>query len=302
MKKIIAGILSGMLILGGISAFAEENVNVKLNDELLFFDTQPQIINDRTLVPMRKIFEEIGAVVQWDDGTVNASYNDTNITLTVGDKTAVIKKADDIQTIILDTEPMLINDRTLVPLRFVGESLGLNVAWDENEQTVYLCKYEKPAAIMDVDGYGRMVIELYPEYAPKTVDNFMKLAKSGFYNGLTYHRVIKDFMIQGGDPLGTGFGGSSETIEGEFAANGFTQNTLAHKRGVISMARSMQYNSASSQFFIMHQDNAYLDGEYAAFGKVKSGIGVVDKIANVKTDANDKPLESVVISSIVIDE
>lgn len=302
MKKIIAGILSGILILGGISAFAEENVNVKLNDELLVFDTQPQIINDRTLVPMRKIFEEIGAQVQWDDGTVNASYNDTEITLTVGDKTAVIKKADDIQNIILDTEPMLINDRTLVPLRFVGESLGLNVAWDENEQTVYLCKYEKPAAIIDVNGYGRMVIELYPEYAPKTVDNFMKLAKSGFYNGLTYHRVIKDFMIQGGDPMGTGFGGSSETIEGEFAANGFTQNTLAHKRGVISMARSMQYNSASSQFFIMHQDNAYLDGEYAAFGKVKSGIDVVDKIANVKTDANDKPLESVVISSIVIDE
>lgn len=302
MKRIIAGILSGILILGGISAFAEENVNVKLNDELLVFDTQPQIINDRTLVPMRKIFEEIGAQVQWDDGTVNASYNDTEITLTVGDKTAVIKKADDIQNITLDTEPMLINDRTLVPLRFVGESLGLNVAWDENEQTVYLCKYEKPAAIMDVDGYGRMVIELYPEYAPKTVANFIKLAKSGFYNGLTYHRVIKDFMIQGGDPMGTGFGGSSETIKGEFAANGFTQNTLAHKRGVISMARSMQYNSASSQFFIMHQDNAYLDGEYAAFGKVKSGIGVVDKIANVKTDANDKPLESVVISSIVIDE
>ena len=302
MKRIIAGILSGILILGGISAFAEENVNVKLNDELLVFDTQPQIINDRTLVPMRKIFEEIGAQVQWDDGTVNASYNDTEITLTVGDKTAVIKKADDIQNITLDTEPMLINDRTLVPLRFVGESLGLNVAWDENEQTVYLCKYEKPAAIIDVDGYGRMVIELYPEYAPKTVANFIKLAKSGFYNGLTYHRVIKDFMIQGGDPMGTGFGGSSETIEGEFAANGFTQNTLAHKRGVISMARSMQYNSASSQFFIMHQDNAYLDGEYAAFGKVKSGIGVVDKIANVKTDANDKPLESVVISSIAIDE
>ncbi len=302
MKKIIAGILSGILILGGISSFADENVNVKLNDELLVFDTQPQIINDRTLVPMRKIFEEIGAQVQWDDGTVNASYNDTEITLTVGDKTAVIKKADDIQNITLDTEPMLINDRTLVPLRFVGESLGLNVAWDENEQTVYLCKYEKPAAIIDVNGYGRMVIELYPEYAPKTVDNFIKLAKSGFYNGLTYHRVIKDFMIQGGDPMGTGFGGSSETIEGEFAANGFTQNTLAHKRGVISMARSMQYNSASSQFFIMHQDNAYLDGEYAAFGKVKSGIGVVDKIANVKTDANDKPLESVVISSIVIDE
>ena len=142
MKKIIAGILSGILILGGISSFADENVNVKLNDELLVFDTQPQIINDRTLVPMRKIFEEIGAQVQWDDGTVNASYNDTEITLTVGDKTAVIKKADDIQNITLDTEPMLINDRTLVPLRFVGESLGLNVAWDENEQTVYLCKFK----------------------------------------------------------------------------------------------------------------------------------------------------------------
>lgn len=141
--------------------------------------------------------------------------------------------------------------------------------------------------------------ELYPEIAPITVDNFVKLCKEGFYDGLTFHRVIPGFMIQGGDPLGNGMGGSSQTIKGEFAANG-VQNDLKHTRGVLSMARAMDPNSASSQFFIMHADAPHLDGQYAAFGKVTEGLDEVDRIANVATDFNDKPKEDVKMKTIRI--
>lgn len=139
--------------------------------------------------------------------------------------------------------------------------------------------------------------ELYPEAAPKTVENFLKLVDEKFYDGLIFHRVIKGFMIQGGDPTGTGMGGSKDTIVGEFRANGF-QNDLAHTRGVLSMARTNMPNSASSQFFIMHQDAPHLDGQYAAFGKVVEGMEAVDKIASVKTNCQDKPLKDQRIKTI----
>ena len=142
-----------------------------------------------------------------------------------------------------------------------------------------------------------MELELYPQYAPITVENFIKLAKEGFYDGLTFHRVISGFMIQGGCPLGTGTGGPGYEIKGEFKQNG-VDNPLKHTRGVISMARSMMPDSAGSQFFIMHQDAPHLDGAYAAFGKVISGIEVVDEIASVPTDWRDKPLEPQVIDKI----
>lgn len=135
---------------------------------------------------------------------------------------------------------------------------------------------------------GDMKFNLYDDLAPKTVENFVTHAKNGYYDGLIFHRVIKDFMIQGGDPTGTGMGGSEENIKGEFAANG-VENPLSHERGVISMARSRKYDSASSQFFICHADAKYLDGQYAAFGKVIEGMDVVDAIAETKTDANDRP-------------
>lgn len=135
---------------------------------------------------------------------------------------------------------------------------------------------------------GNIVIKLCPEVAPKTVANFQKLVSANFYDGLIFHRVISGFMIQGGDPQGTGFGGSKETVKGEFLANG-VPNSLSHKRGVISMARSANPNSASSQFFICHKDATFLDGQYAAFGAVTEGIETVDKIAAVQTDRNDKP-------------
>ncbi len=152
---------------------------------------------------------------------------------------------------------------------------------------------------IEMENGKEILIELYPETAPITVTNFEKLVKQGFYDGLIFHRVIKGFMIQGGDPEGTGMGGSDEKIKGEFARNG-VKNDLRHTRGVISMARSMMPNSASSQFFIMHQDAPHLDGDYAAFGKVVKGIEVVDEIADAKVDFNDKPLEPQVMKKVTI--
>lgn len=134
-----------------------------------------------------------------------------------------------------------------------------------------------------------ITLELYPEIAPITVENFAGLVRDGFYNGLIFHRVIAGFMIQGGDPMGIGIGGSGKNIKGEFRANG-VENNLSHERGVISMARSQMFDSASSQFFICHDDATFLDGQYAAFGRVIEGIETVDEIAMVKTNMQDKPL------------
>lgn len=139
--------------------------------------------------------------------------------------------------------------------------------------------------------------ELYPETAPITVENFVSLIKEKFFDGIIFHRVIKGFMIQGGDPTGTGMGGSEKTIKGEFLSNGVV-NELKHTRGVLSMARTMDPNSASSQFFIMHADAPHLDGQYAAFGKVTKGMEVVDAIANTRTDFRDRPLEDQRIKTI----
>ncbi|MGN1276145.1 MAG: peptidylprolyl isomerase [Floccifex sp.] len=151
--------------------------------------------------------------------------------------------------------------------------------------------------IITMENGGIIEAELYPAIAPKTVENFVKLINEKFYDGILFHRVIPGFMIQGGDPKGNGTGGSKETIKGEFDANGF-KNTLKHTRGVLSMARTMDPNSASSQFFIMHQDAPHLDGQYAAFGKVTKGIEVVDQIASVRTDFRDKPRKPQIMKSI----
>ena len=142
-----------------------------------------------------------------------------------------------------------------------------------------------------------MEAELYPEVAPVTVENFVKLINEKFFDGIIFHRVIPGFMIQGGDPTGTGMGGSKETIRGEFLANGFVNN-LKHERGVLSMARTMDPNSASSQFFIMHETSPHLDGQYAAFGRITKGIEVVDEIASVETDFRDKPVVPQTIKTI----
>ena len=156
-------------------------------------------------------------------------------------------------------------------------------------------------ATLTMAGGDKIKLELYPDTAPITVENFVNLVNEGFYDGLIFHRVIAGFMIQGGCPQGTGMGGPGHHIKGEFAANGVA-NPLKHSRGVISMARAMDPNSAGSQFFIMHNDAPHLDGQYAAFGKVTEGIEVVDKIAGVKTDGRDRPLFDQVIETITIDE
>ena len=140
--------------------------------------------------------------------------------------------------------------------------------------------------------------ELYPEKAPNTVNNFIYLVNKGFYNGLIFHRVIAGFMIQGGDPNGTGTGGPGHHIKGEFASNGFAQNDIKHVRGVLSMARAMAPDSAGSQFFVMHEDADYLDGQYAAFGRVIEGMETVDEIAGVKTDWHDRPYEDQIMKSV----
>jgi peptidyl-prolyl cis-trans isomerase B (cyclophilin B) len=157
-----------------------------------------------------------------------------------------------------------------------------------------------PIFTITMENGGVIKGELYPEIAPQSVYNFIDLANKGFYDGLIFHRVIAGFMIQGGDPTGTGMGGPGYSIKGEFYMNGF-DNNLKHKRGVLSMARSMNPNSAGSQFFIMHEDAPHLDKQYAAFGKVTEGMDVVDQIANTKVDYNDRPIEEQKMASIRVD-
>lgn len=161
-------------------------------------------------------------------------------------------------------------------------------------------------AVIDVENYGKITLTLDADAAPKTVANFVKLAKSGFYDGLTFHRIMEGFMMQGGNPEGTGMGGSDETIVGEFAANGY-ENSISHIRGTISMARNgYDYNSASSQFFIVHKDSTFLDGQYAAFGRVTDGMDVVDKVCEDAKPTDDNGTipasEQPVIKSITIVE
>lgn len=160
---------------------------------------------------------------------------------------------------------------------------------------------QNPIATIIMENDKEIKLELYPEKAPNTVNNFIALANSGFYDGLIFHRVIKGFMIQGGDPAGVGTGGPGYCIKGEFSLNGYKGNDIKHARGVISMARAMNPNSAGSQFFIMHDNASYLDGQYAAFGKVISGIEVVDEIASVATNYNDKPKADQVMKTVRVD-
>ena len=156
---------------------------------------------------------------------------------------------------------------------------------------------QNPIVTFNIKGRGVIKAELYPEIAPNTVNNFLSLVNKGFYNGLIFHRVINGFMIQGGDPEGTGMGGPDYSIKGEFKINGF-QNDLKHTAGVLSMARSMMPDSAGSQFFIMHKDSPHLDGQYAAFGKVVEGMEIVNAIAETATDYSDRPLEEQVMETV----
>ena len=160
---------------------------------------------------------------------------------------------------------------------------------------------KNPVVTFEMENGDVFKAELYPEVAPNTVANFVKLAGEGFYDGLIFHRVISGFMIQGGDPTGTGMGGPGYSIKGEFASNGFRENNLRHTRGVLSMARSMMPNSAGSQFFVMHKDAPHLDGQYAAFGKVTEGMEAVDRIAETPTGAQDRPVEDQRMKKVTVE-
>ncbi|MBQ0058449.1 MAG: peptidylprolyl isomerase [Lachnospiraceae bacterium] len=157
-----------------------------------------------------------------------------------------------------------------------------------------------PVVTITMENGGVMKVELYPDIAPNTVNNFIDLVKKGFYDGIIFHRVIAGFMIQGGDPQGIGIGGPGYSIKGEFTGNGF-KNILSHSRGVISMARAMDPNSAGSQFFLMHKDSTYLDGQYAAFGRMTDGYDVLDAIATTETGFQDRPLEDQRIKTMTVD-
>ncbi len=159
---------------------------------------------------------------------------------------------------------------------------------------------QNPVVTIEMANGDVIKAELYPEIAPQSVYNFICLTKLGYYNGLIFHRVIKGFMIQGGDPTGTGMGGPGYCIKGEFSSNGFA-NDLAHTEGVLSMARAMDPDSAGSQFFIMHKTAPYLDGQYAAFGKVIEGLEVVDKIATTRTDFSDRPIEEQKMAKVTVE-
>ena len=173
-----------------------------------------------------------------------------------------------------------------------------NVEGNETSMDAY--ETNNPVVALQIKDYGTVVIELYPEIAPNTVNNFISLVKSGFYDGSSFHRSVPGFMIQGGDPNGDGTGGPGYAIRGEFSSNG-VENDLSHVRGVLSMARSSANDSAGSQFFIMHADSDYLDGNYAAFGMVLGGLDTVDVIASVPTDSNDKPRTEQVMRTVYVE-
>ncbi len=191
-----------------------------------------------------------------------------------------------------------------VKMNYTTEEVNGKTVFNIEDKKYIESEEETNFVKIDTDGYGIMIAELYPDVAPITVENFKSLVKDKFYDGIIFHRVIKDFMIQTGDPTGTGMGGSEKEIKGEFKNNGI-ENNLSHTRGVLSMARrggnpdtEETMNSASSQFFIVHQDSDFLDGNYASFGKLLNGYDVLDKIATTETNSSDKPLKDIKMNTI----
>ena len=313
-KRLINAVILLAIVLAIVPAapaYAQQSdiITVTLDGRTLTFaDVPPQIINGRTMVPLRFIGEELGAQFEWDNSakTVYANLGNDAIVLPIGSNSPTVNGA----VVTIEQPAFIDNGRTLVPLRFVSEAFKAKVDWDDTTRTVHIQSKlpEFPyantiRASITMDDGGVIVLELYPDLAPQTVRNFVYLARKGFYDGLKFHRIISGFMIQGGCPDGNGSGGPGYSIKGEFAENGFT-NGLKHTRGIISMARAPEPDSAGSQFFIMHGSAATLDGLYAAFGKVISGMDVVDKIAATPNDGANGSVADAnkpIIKSIVID-
>ena len=204
----------------------------------------------------------------------------------------------------VEAENILYNGTTYVPLRTVAQILNKEVGWEAKTNTANIkdkdASKNRPVVTIEMSSGEKIKLELYPEVAPNTVNNFIALANKGFYNNLIFHRVMPNFVIQGGDPKGTGMGGPGYSIKGEFMKNG-VQNSLMHTRGVISMARTQEPDSAGSQFFIVVADAPFLNGDYSAFGRVIEGMDIVDKIVNVKRDGNDKPEVAQTMKKVTVD-
>ena len=341
-KKLLTGlIVSAVLALGAITASA---VDVKVNGESITTDTEPVVIEDRAMVPLRAICESLNCDVAWNQETKGiVFYKDDHIYCMWID----LDTAFDISPCIqghytMDVTPRVINDRTMVPLRAFAELLGAEVSWEQETLTASVnldlgeaqdntgiaeqCMPFSDSLYASYDIYrsyvndtlkkeyakielndGKVIeLELYPDIAPETVANFIKLAQAKHFDGLIFHRVIKDFMIQGGGYTESFEERPAETIVGEFVQNGWL-NLIPHNAGTISMARTNDPDSASSQFFIVHKDSTFLDFSYAAFGKVISGMEAVDEIANIPTGTiwngmSDVPSSIPVIKTVTVYE
>lgn len=338
-----AAIIAASLIIPAAAASAQD-ITVVVDGQTIETPSPAVIVNDRTLVPLRAISESIGFDVSWDGATQGITITDGQYLffLWIGKDHAFLTNQYSLAGhSVMEATPVIMNDYTMVPLRAIASLFGAEVNWDANTYTVNVNFGDKvagPKGLAEkyvtyeqvlwkkydeykgyVDGTGNVVnaeiqlesgknieLELYPDIAPVTVNNFEKLAKEHFYDGLIFHRVISGFMIQGGGFDKDYVQKSAPTITGEFISNGYF-NLIPHRAGAISMARTSQSNdSASSQFFIVHEDSGFLDGQYAAFGKVTSGMEYVNEIAAVPTEhndvmnADDVPVEQQVIKTIVI--
>lgn len=267
-------------------------------------ETQVAPINEggTILVPLRTVGEALGALVDYEpeERLIGVFKGNDQIILKLDDTRAFVNG----EMLTMDVAPKLINNTTMVPVRLISENLDCKIGWDQEGQIVTIesknAEHLRPIATIKIKDIGEVTAELYPATAEATVENFISLANKGFYDGLTFHRVIEDFMIQGGCPEGNGTGGPGYSIAGEFTSNGYA-NMLKHTEGILSMARTSDPDSAGSQFFIMTEEAAYLDHEYAAFGKVITGMEHVFAVEAMATDAMDKPLNPVVIESIRVE-
>lgn len=325
------------------SAAQAADITILVNGEIIETETPAVIVEDTTLVPLRAISESLGCDVSWDAGNKGITLTDgESLYFTwIGRDHAFKTSGSSLEnTSVMDVPPVIMNDFTMIPLRAISELFGAKVGWNQDTSTVtvdyakksvesgyagiFLAYEQELSRMYDayvgyVDETGNFVnaeiqlenggvigVELYPDIAPETVANFVKLANEKFYDGLIFHRVIPNFMVQGG-----GFDvdiqhHESNAIKGEFVKNGYL-NLIPHTRGTLSMARTeTSMDSGSSQFFIMHNDYPSLDGAYAAFGRVTSGIDLVDAIVSVETKSipelgmDDLPVENQIIKTIVI--
>ena len=340
MKKTLLFTVAAMILCCfSINANAED-VKLKVNGEIIATDTAPEIINDRVMVPVRAVAEALRSDVAWDGGNkVVSVFDGSELSFMWINKDGAFK-TDGLSltgTYKMDVTPIIKNDRTLVPIRAISELFGATVDWIGEEKTVTVdyevketadltgtaeqlspysvtmsqmydayynyafLKAKTVKAEIEIEGDKRIMLELYPDIAPITVDNFVKLSKDGTFDGKIFHRVINEFMIQGGAYDVEGNITETEAIPGEFLTNGWF-NLIGHQRGVISMARTQYPDTASNQFFIVHQDSPHLNGEYAAFGKVVEGIEYVDEIAKTQTAQDDRPVKNQVIKSVKIIE